>query len=111
MPLRLCRLDELPDGDARGFDPLHTGQDVLFVVRQGEALYGWRNACPHIDGAPLPWRRHAYLNADRDRIVCSAHGALFAISSGVCVLGPCLGQSLLPIALKVDDGAVYCELP
>ncbi len=109
--LPLCRLDELPDGEARGFDPLRTGQDVLFVVRQGHALYGWRNACPHIDGAPLPWRRHAYLNADRDRIVCSAHGALFEITSGVCVLGPCLGQSLAAVALKVDGDTVCWDYP
>ena len=111
MLLNLCRLEELPDGEARGFDPLRTGEDVLFVVRHGEALYGWRNACPHIDGAPLPWRRHAYLNADRDRIMCSAHGALFEIGSGVCVLGPCLGQSLTPVRLKIDGAVVYCEYP
>jgi hypothetical protein len=42
--LRLCRLDELPDRGARGFDPLHIGQDTLFIVRRGDALYGWRNA-------------------------------------------------------------------
>jgi nitrite reductase/ring-hydroxylating ferredoxin subunit len=42
---------------------------------------------------PMAWRKDAYLNADRNRIVCAAHGAQFDIASGVHA-GPCLGQSL-----------------
>lgn len=106
--LRLCRLDEIPDGDSRGFDPLREGHDTMLVVRQGNALYAWRDACPHISGVPMAWRKDAYLNANHDRIVCSAHGAMFDIESGVCTLGPCLGQSLEPIPLVLDaDGSIY----
>jgi nitrite reductase/ring-hydroxylating ferredoxin subunit len=105
--IRLCRLEEIPDGDSRGFDPLREGRDSLFVVRQGSTLYAWRDSCPHIDGAPLPWRKNAYLNARRDRIVCSAHGALFDIASGVCTLGPCLGQSLEAMTVVLDAGVIY----
>jgi nitrite reductase/ring-hydroxylating ferredoxin subunit len=105
--IRLCRLEEIPDGDSRGFDPLLEGRDTLFVVRRGSALHAWRDACPHIDGAPLPWRKNAYLNAARDRIVCGAHGALFDIVTGLCTLGPCLGQSLEPMTVELDGGAIY----
>ena len=98
----LCHIDALPDGDARGFDPAGSGRDTLFIVRQGQRLHGWRNACPHIDGAPMAWRRHAYLNAERSRIVCSAHGAQFAIDSGLCTLGPCLGQRLTAVPLTLN---------
>ena len=102
--MRLCRLDEIPDGDSRGFDPLGEGRDTILVVRQGSTLHAWRDACPHIGGVPMAWRKDAYLNADRDRIVCSAHGALFDIATGVCTLGPCLGQSLesMPVGLDAD---------
>jgi nitrite reductase/ring-hydroxylating ferredoxin subunit len=106
--VRLCRLEDIPDGDSRGFDPLHKGQDTLFVVRRGESLHAWRDACPHIGGVPMAWRRHAYLNSDRDRIVCSAHGALFEVASGVCTLGPCLGESLEPVRVRLGaDGSIY----
>src|ERR1700683_1373202 len=44
--IRLCRLEEIPDGDSRGFDPLGVGRDTLLVVRQGTSLYAWRDACP-----------------------------------------------------------------
>jgi nitrite reductase/ring-hydroxylating ferredoxin subunit len=110
--IRLCRLDEIPDGDSRGFDPLKIGHDTMLIVRHDKALYAWRDACPHIDGVPMAWRKDAYLNASRDRIVCSAHGALFDIRTGVCTLGPCLGQSLERMAVLLDaDGSVYWQGP
>jgi nitrite reductase/ring-hydroxylating ferredoxin subunit len=105
--MRLCHFDDLPDGHARGFDPHADGHDALFVVRRGPTLHAWRNACPH-QGTPLAWRRHAYLNAARERIVCAAHGAQFEIDTGRCTLGPCLGQALTPVPLTLaDDGAVH----
>jgi hypothetical protein len=52
--MRLCALHELPDGTARGFDPRRTGQDTMFVVREGDALHAWADACPH-HGTPMAW--------------------------------------------------------
>lgn len=100
--MRLCHLDDLPDGDARGFDLHASGRDTLFVVCQGASLHGWLNICPH-QGAALAWRKDAYLNVARDRIVCGAHGAQFEIHTGRCTLGPCLGQALTPVPLTIDD--------
>jgi nitrite reductase/ring-hydroxylating ferredoxin subunit len=108
--VRLCRLDELSDGGSRGFDPFQEGCDTLFVVRQGSRVYAWRNACPHINGAPMAWREDAYLNADRDRIVCTAHGSQFDIVTDVCVLGPCLGQALEPLRLRSSGGVLYVKI-
>ena len=98
----LCHLDELPDGGARGFDPQCRGQDSLLVVRQGRRLYGYADACPH-HGTPMAWRKDAYLNAARDRIVCAAHGAQFEVSTGRCTLGPCLGEALTLVPLTLDE--------
>jgi nitrite reductase/ring-hydroxylating ferredoxin subunit len=97
----LCRLDDLADGASRGFDPGRTGQDTVLLVRRGATIHGWRDACPHHGGTPMAWRKDAYLNAARDRIVCAAHGAQFDIETGVCTLGPCLGQRLQPVELTV----------
>jgi nitrite reductase/ring-hydroxylating ferredoxin subunit len=98
----LCRFDELPDGASRGFDPWREGQDSVLLVRRGERVYGWRDACPHHGGTPMAWRKDEYLNVERTRVVCAAHGAQFDIETGVCTLGPCLGQSLQAVPLSVD---------
>ncbi|MBU2676913.1 MAG: Rieske (2Fe-2S) protein [Gammaproteobacteria bacterium] len=106
----LCQYDELPDGGARGFDPLVEGRDALFIVRRGDLLNAYRNRCPH-QGASLPWRKNAYLNANGTRIVCGAHGARFDIDTGLCTKGPAIGHSLEPVQLNVDkDGNVRAKL-
>ena len=107
----LCRLSELPEGESRGFDPLRTGQDTVIVVRLGRSLVAYRDACPHYGTTPMAWRKNAYLNSGRTRIVCNAHGAEFDIATGICTLGPCLGQSLtaVPWALTAT-GEIHLSL-
>ncbi len=98
----LCRLDDVPEGESRGFDPFDQGRDSIFLVRQQARLYAYQNACPHVDGSPLAWRKDRYLNASGSQIICHGHGAEFDIASGLCTLGPCVGQRLMPVQLKID---------
>ncbi len=109
MSIVLCHINALIDGTARGFDPQGVGQDSVVVIRHEQQVFAYRNACPHLD-TPLAWRKDAYLNTARDRIVCFAHGALFEIQTGRCVLGPCLGQSLPVLKVIVDDdGMIHLQ--
>jgi len=106
----LCHIDELPVGLARGFDLRGKGRDSLFVVRRDDTLRGYFNLCPH-QGASLPWQKDKYLSADGAHIVCHAHGAQFDIDSGVCLLGPALGERLFPVDLTVKgDGTVQARV-
>ena len=105
--MRLCHLDDLPDGASRGFDPRATGRDTLFVVRRGRRLDAYVNACPH-HGTPMAWRKDAYLDGTGRHIVCAAHGAQFDIATGLCTLGPCLGESLTPVNVQIHhNGEVH----
>ncbi len=107
----LCHRDELPEGSSRGFDPHRQGRDTVFVVRK-DGLHGYRNACPHWADTPMAWRKDAYLSGDGLHIACHAHGARFDIASGVCVLGPCMGQVLTHIPLiQNDDGEIRLITP
>ena len=96
MPIdtHLCTAAELPEGSAKGFEALG-----IFVTRHAGQVHGWLDICPHHGSTPLPWRRDAYLNADASRIVCAAHGAQFEPATGLCTLGPCLGQRLTRVAV------------
>lgn len=106
----LCRLDELPEGRSRGFDPLGEGRDTMFVVRRGDGLHAWRNHCPHYDDrARMAWRKDEFLDPSGEHIMCFAHGALFGIETGECTLGPCLGRRLTPVPLEVREGAVWVK--
>lgn len=107
----LCRIDELPEGEARGFDPLDEGKDTMFVIRRGARVHAWRNACPHIDFARMAWKKDGFLNADRTRIECFAHGALFEIETGLCTQGPCLGKRLIPVKTELRDGQLWLTGP
>ncbi len=98
----LCQLASLPDGGAKGFDPDGTGSDTLFLVRQGQEVHAWLDACPHMEGAAMAWRKDAYLSGDGRHIVCHAHGARFDIRTGQCLLGPCEGDALTSVPLHID---------
>jgi len=109
--VRLCRADELVEGSSRGFDPLGQGRDTVFVVRHGGLFHAYRDACPHVAGAPMAWRKDAYLNRAGSRIVCHAHGAQFLPDSGLCVQGPCLGRFLTRVPLVLDgDGEIFVSV-
>lgn len=98
----VCRLDALPDQEARGFSfPGAQFPDEYFVVRRGDAVYGFRNQCPHA-GNFLNWKPDAFLTRDRTLIMCSAHGALFEPCSGLCVAGPCKGRMLGPVRIAIE---------
>lgn len=101
----LCRLDDLPDGAARGFAPTPGGFTGLFAVRQGGEVLVYVNACPHL-GTPLDWTPDRFLSADGRRILCATHGAEFRIADGECLRGPCLGERLERVMIEIKDGVV-----
>lgn len=103
----LCRLDEIPDGEGRGFAV--EGDDDIFVLRQGDRVYGYVNSCPHA-WTPLDWVENQFMNIDRSRILCATHGAEFRIEDGYCVVGPCRGRSLRPVAVSLRRGEVLLEI-
>lgn len=107
----LCHLDDLEDNNAKGFDPQDQGEDTMFVVRKGSQVYAYFDQCPHYGGGTtLPWRKDAYLNSDAEFIVCAAHGAEFEIDTGLCIHGPCLGESLAGVPLRIEPcGDIYIE--
>ncbi|RQR85582.1 (2Fe-2S)-binding protein [Burkholderia sp. Bp9012] len=100
--MRLCELSALPTSGARGFDVQGRGVDDLFVVRRDGLIRGYRNSCPHWPGSTLPWRKDAYLDHSMTHIVCHGHGAKFTLDDGLCILGPCLGEKLESVPLRIE---------
>ena len=102
----LCRLDDIADGTARNFVlQMRAGRFHGFVVRQGGAVHGYVDRCPHT-GVPLARTLDDYLAPSGDLIACTWHGALFRIDDGLCVGGPCTGQRLIAWPVAVEDGMI-----
>lgn len=102
----LCRIDQIPDGGARGFDLNGPDGPVeLIVLRQGGSVSGFVNACPH-QGTPLNISEDQFLTRDGRFLLCRTHGARFRPDDGFCVAGPCRGRRLDAVPLVVVDGEV-----
>lgn len=103
---RLCALDEITNGGSKGFqlDTLN-----LLVIKQNNRAFVYRNSCPHL-GIPLEWEADRFLDSSGTMIQCANHGALFVITSGKCVAGPCSGRKLEAIPFQIDDNTLFIEL-
>jgi 8-oxo-dGTP diphosphatase len=66
------------------------------LVAMSDGARAYRNVCPHVS-IPLDRDGEPLLTADGLFLVCRNHGALFAPEDGLCVAGPCEGESLVPL--------------
>jgi nitrite reductase/ring-hydroxylating ferredoxin subunit len=106
LKYKLCQLEEFPPGSSRGFTVVTPdGTEDIFLVRASACIVAYRNSCPHT-GGPLDWVPDQFLSLDGDLIQCATHDALFRIDDGVCVKGPCTGQSLQAITVEVEGKQV-----
>ena len=106
---RLCRDEEIAEGGARGFRiGAGTRPTRVFVLRWDGALRAYLNVCPHAATA-LDWVPDKFFHPDRRHLICATHGALFLPETGLCVAGPCEGESLQPVEVAVEDGWIVCR--
>jgi len=107
----ICGVGDIPNRRCKGFHLVRVEEDGsekpfhILIVRWDRKLYGYVNHCPH-QGVNLDWERDQFLDSNGMRIICGKHGALFAVDTGECVEGPCLGNRLEKLRLSVLDGDV-----
>lgn len=102
----LCLLEDIPDGEAKGF-VFTEGQDQfrMLVVRDYKSVYGYMNECPHAF-TPLDFNEDDFMDMGGDYLHCATHGALFQVEDGLCIAGPCRNESLTPVPVKLDGDTV-----
>jgi nitrite reductase/ring-hydroxylating ferredoxin subunit len=96
----LCALDEIPDGG--GIE----AAAAILVLRRGDAAWAYRNVCPHFS-IPLNYEPNTFWAYGGELVMCAHHSAMFRFEDGLCVDGPCLGASLTPIPIQIEDGNIY----
>lgn len=93
---------DIAESGAREFQVMIDGEQMdVFAVYNGHEVYGYINICPH-RGLTLNWMPDQFLNRDRTLIQCGNHDALFRIEDGVCVSGPCVGERLSPVSIRIE---------
>lgn len=104
----LCKLDDIKDGAAKGFD-FGEGREIfrMLVARRDTTVYGYLNECPHAF-TPLDFMPDEFMDMGGEYLNCATHGALFNVDDGLCIAGPCRDQYLTAIAVKLkgDDVVV-----
>ena len=109
MKQKICNLDDLNELSAKEFNVKKDNlEKEAFLVRFKEGLYAFENSCPHT-GVTLNWQEEQFFSFDGRFLQCSLHGALFEPTDGLCVRGPCQGESLKTIDIVVEDRVIYLK--
>lgn len=103
----ICEIHEVDDPGCREFSvQTDNGEIAGFVVHWRGMWFAYRNSCPHT-GVMLNWQPHEFFDYEKRLLQCTMHGALFEPDSGLCIHGPCLGDSLQRLHI-VCRGASVC---
>ena len=107
-PELLCAAASLEDkGKAFVFDVLQGNAPArAFALRFDGRVVAYLNRCAHVP-TELDWQPGEFLDAGREFIICSIHGAAYAAETGRCIGGPCGRGRLLPLDVVERDGAVW----
>jgi nitrite reductase/ring-hydroxylating ferredoxin subunit len=99
---RICALSEVPDGNTLCLDL--DGFPVL-VVRRGDNLRAYVNACPH-QYLPLDHKGDRLISADKTILRCTNHAAGFSVTTGEGVEGLGIGACLDRIPVTVEGHSI-----
>lgn len=109
MTTDLCSTFDIPDPGSKAFQ-LKNNDSILdiFVIHKDGQFHAFINRCPHT-GVNLEWLENQFLDSEQIFIQCATHGALFEVETGHCVAGPCAGDHLTPVTIKIIDDMIYAH--
>lgn len=104
----ICDSSQLPEaGKGQRFAVAHEGEETAaFVVRFHGQVHAYLNRCAHIP-VELDWMEGEFYDDSGVYLICSTHGAIYSPENGVCLGGPCSGQSLTKLPVEERDGKIY----
>jgi len=106
----IAKVDELAPGSVKKFWLICQKYRLdAFLINDRGSFHAYVNRCRHMP-TPLDFVRDEFLSDDGRFLRCYTHGALYEFATGLCVEGPCKGESLyrLPVRVDRDDVLVGC---
>ena len=97
--------EEVPEREARAFDTLQG--TTIFITQRDGAFYAYQNLCHHLQ-TELEYLENQFIDNDKEYIQCYTNGDILTVQTGECISGPCLGDFLNKVEIKVhSDGGIY----
>ncbi|MBZ2170406.1 MULTISPECIES: Rieske (2Fe-2S) protein [Marinobacter] len=112
----VCDLNDLQPGQFLEFriqQPIRDPGDMPltgFAFLEGDEPLAYLNQCPHL-GVELNWMPGRFMDSGNLFIQCATHGALFKPGTGECITGPCMGEYLIPLDVRIESGEIQIRAP
>lgn len=107
----VAKVDEIAPGSVKKFWLICQKYRLDgFLVNDRGSYYAYVNRCRHMP-TPLDFVRDEFVSEDGRFLRCYTHGALYEFSTGLCVDGPCKGESLYRLPVRVDGDEVLVGCP
>jgi nitrite reductase/ring-hydroxylating ferredoxin subunit len=107
----VARVEEMDEGSVRKFWIICQKYRVdAFLVNEDGNFHAYVNRCRHMP-TPLDFIRDQFLSEDGKYLMCYTHGALYEFATGLCVSGPCKGEALYRLPVRVDRGEILVGCP
>jgi nitrite reductase/ring-hydroxylating ferredoxin subunit len=107
----IARVAEMTPGSVKKFDLICQKYRIdAFLINYQGGFRAYVNRCRHMT-TPLDFVRYQFFTEDARHLICMTHGALYDPESGLCVDGPCKGQSLYPLPVRVEGDEVLVSCP
>jgi nitrite reductase/ring-hydroxylating ferredoxin subunit len=81
-----------------------------FLVNDCGRFCAYVNRCRHMP-TPLDFVRDQFVSEDGRYLMCYTHGALYEPGTGLCIAGPCKGESLYRLPVRVEGREVLVGCP
>ncbi|WP_394426461.1 Rieske (2Fe-2S) protein [Vreelandella stevensii] len=102
----ICSSNEIKEGNTHHFNIISKdGAFPVIATRIEGAVHCYVNACPH-QHLPLNYRSDNIISSDKNRLLCSVHGAAFDSKTGRCLTGAFNNLDKIPV-IEDQQGNVY----
>lgn len=107
----IARAEEVQPGSVKKFWLICEKHRVdAFLINDQGNFHAYVNRCRHMT-TPLDFIRDRFFSEDGQYLMCYTHGALYKPATGMCVFGPCKGEALYRLPVRVDRGEVLVGCP
>jgi nitrite reductase/ring-hydroxylating ferredoxin subunit len=105
--IKIARENEVKEGKTVKFSFERGGKPMGgFLARFQGKLVAYENRCRHLP-LSLDFHDGRFFSPDGQHFLCQNHNAIYEPLTGLCVRGPCEGESLKVLKIEIVEGEVW----